>query len=56
MIALASAPAIVSIITQFFLPIQNGRIACSAVYPNISINCGIGNPAFYHWSKELRND
>lgn len=37
MIALALAPATVSIITQFFFPMQNPRIDCSAALLSIGI-------------------
>ena len=37
-VALACAPLIVLIRTQFFLPMQNGLIARSLAYPYISIS------------------
>jgi len=53
--ALDFAPLTVSIISQFFLPTQNGLIACSAAYPYISIICGTSHPSFYSRPEEFRN-
>lgn len=48
-IALAFAPLEDSIITKFFRPMVKGRIAYSAVYTDIRINCGTSNSSILYW-------
>ena len=52
-IALAWAPLMVSMIFQFFLPTQNGRIARSAAYADIRISCGTKSQELRHGKEEL---